>query len=80
MGDPYDAYRDRQLEGGGWHDRPRPKWLQEADRQRAAESVIRAKTKNAMYPGLAVEHGPPKPRREGHPNRQVHRERFEGGG
>jgi hypothetical protein len=76
MGDPYDAYRDRQLTSGGGRDRPRPKWAQEADKQRYAEGVTSAKAQNAMWPGPAIEHGPPKPRREDHPNRQVHRERF----
>ena len=67
--DGYDAMKDRALtgEGGGYgswrdpHDRPKPKWFQEANRQRYREGVIHAKTKNAMFPGKAVEHGPPRP-------------------
>ena len=65
--DGYDALKDRALTGeGSWpggdpHNRPMPKWRQEAERQRYRESVAGKRTTNAMWPGPAVEHGPQRP-------------------
>jgi hypothetical protein len=51
-GDPYDAYRDRQLEEGGRRDRPMPEWRKQAERDRANKRL-------ATYP--AYMEGPATP-------------------
>lgn len=60
-GDAYDAYRDGMLTHGPDVDRPRPAWFQRANAERIAQGIAGKKTKNALWPAAAQEHGPPRP-------------------